>query len=252
MSPTYRYQRGIGMPAGLSLGPPGPLPPMVKALIVANTAAYLLQLLTPDSVLVLWFGLIPRAVIGGLELWRVATYQFLHGGVWHLALNMLVLWMFGTELEQRWGPRFFLKYYMLCAVGGGLTYTFVRAGSMMPSVGASDAIYGVLMAYGIWFPNRVVLLAFLFPIRVRHLIVFLIALELVQAMESTGAGIAYAAHLGGMAFGYGYLRWWIKGGPSLGPLPGWHDLRRAYFRWKLRRLQRKRFGPRGGGPRTLH
>ena len=158
MSPTYRYQRGIGMPAGLSLGPPGPLPPMVKALIVANTAAYLLQLLTPDSVLVLWFGLIPRAVIGGLELWRVATYQFLHGGVWHLALNMLVLWMFGTELEQRWGPRFFLKYYMLCAVGGGLTYTFVRAGSPIPSVGASGAIYGVLLAYGMWFPNRVVLL----------------------------------------------------------------------------------------------
>ncbi|RMF19860.1 MAG: rhomboid family intramembrane serine protease, partial [Deltaproteobacteria bacterium] len=209
MSPSYRYQRGIGMPSGLSLGPPGPVPPVVKGLIIANTAVYLLQILTPHYVLVAWFGLIPWRVIGGLELWRVFTYQFLHGGVWHLALNMLVLWMFGTELEQRWGQRFFLKYYMLCAVGGGLTYTLVRAGSSIPSVGASGAIYGVLLAYGMWFPNRVVLLAFLFPIRVRHLIVFLIVLELLQAMESTGAGIAYAAHLGGMAVGYVYLRWWI-------------------------------------------
>ncbi|RMF25090.1 MAG: hypothetical protein D6760_01815, partial [Deltaproteobacteria bacterium] len=75
---------------------------------------------------------------------------------------------------------------------------------------------------------------------------------LLQAMESTGAGIAYAAHLGGMAVGYVYLRWWIKGGPGLGAVPGWHDLRRAYFRWKLRRLQRKRFGSSRGGSRTYH
>jgi membrane associated rhomboid family serine protease len=168
--------------------------------------------------------------------------------VWHLALNMLMLWMFGSELEQRWGRRFFLRYYFLCAVGGGLTYALVKWGTWTPSVGASGAIYGVLMAYGMWFPNRIVLLAFLFPLRVRHVIVFLILIELLQAIESTGAGIAYAAHLGGMAFGYVYLRWWTKGGISLGAMPGPADLRRAYNRWKLRRLQRKRFGD----GRTLH
>jgi len=114
--------------------------------------------------------------------------------------------------------------------------------------GASGAIYGVLMAYGLWFPNRIVLLAFLFPLRVRHVIVFLICVELLQAIESTGAGIAYTAHLGGMAFGYVYLRWWTKGGLGLGAVPRWHDLRRAYNRWKFRRLQRKRLG----NGRTLH
>ena len=103
-------------------------------------------------------------------------------------------------------------------------------------------------AYGMWFPNRIVLLAFLFPVRVRHVIVFLIVAELLQAMESTGEGIAYAAHLGGMAFGYVYLRWWSKGGLGLGALPGLHDVKRAYYRWRFRRLQKKRFGK---GP-TLH
>jgi membrane associated rhomboid family serine protease len=118
-------------------------------------------------------------------------------------------------------------------------------------VGASGAIYGLLMAYAIWFPNRVVLLAFLFPIRVRHVIVFLIVIQTLQAIESTGTGIAYTAHLGGMAFGYFYLRWWgnrgrVRAEPS--PLAG---LRKTYYRWRLKRLQRKRWGA-NDGPPTLH
>ncbi len=239
------------MPSGLALGPPGPVPPAVKGLIAVNVAVYVLQILAPRGALIAWFGLIPVRVFAAGEIWRLFTYQFLHGGVWHLGLNMLILWMFGTELEHRWGQRFFLKYYLLCGVGGGVTYALVRAGSPIPSVGASGAIYGVLLAYGLWFPNRIVLLAFLFPIRVRHLIVFLVVLELLQAMESTGAGIAYAAHLGGMGFGYLYLRKWTGGGLRLA-VPGWHDLRRAYFRWKFRRLQRKRFGAGNRRGPTLH
>ncbi len=247
-----RYRQGITMPSGLSIGPSGPVPPAVKGLIAANVAVYLLQHFMPAGAMIAWFALIPTRVLGQAELWRLFSYQFLHGGIMHLAINMLMLWMFGAELEQRWGRRFFLKYYFLCAVGGGLTYALVRSGSWIPSVGASGAIYGILLAYGMWFPNRIVLLAFLFPLRVRHVIVFLIALELLQAIESTGAGIAYAAHLGGMGFGYVYLRWWSGGGLGLGSVPSWHDLRRAYFRWKLRRLQKKRLGNSSGGSRTYH
>jgi rhomboid family protein len=236
----YRFAN----PGGLSIGPAGPVPPGVRSLIAINVAVYLVQVLTTPERMIGLFGLIP-AKVARFEVWRLFTYQFLHGGAWHLALNMLMLWMFGSELEQRWGRRFFLRYYLLCAVGGGLTYAVVRWGTWMPSVGASGAIYGVLMAYGLWFPNRIVLLAFLFPLRVRHVIVFLIFIELLQAIEATGAGIAYAAHLGGMAFGYAYLSWWTKGGVA----GGWRDVRRAYLRWKFRRLQRKRFGD---GPTTLH
>jgi membrane associated rhomboid family serine protease len=243
----YGSRYRFAPPGGLSIGPSGPVPPAVRSLIAVNVAVYIAQVFTGHEQLIELFGLIPMKVGSG-EVWRLFTYQFLHGGAWHLALNMLMLWMFGSELEQRWGRKFFLRYYLLCAVGGGITYCLVRWGTLTPSVGASGAIYGVLMAYGLWFPNRIVLLAFLFPLRVRHVIVFLIFIELLQAIEATGAGIAYAAHLGGMAFGYLYLRWWTKGGSGLGTLPRLSDVRRAYRRWKLKRLQRKRFGD---GP-TLH
>ena len=243
-----RYRYGLSGPGGVHLGPAGPVPPVVKGLIIANIAVYVLQRLIGGNLLIDLFALYPSDLIKNFQIWRLFTYQFLHGGVLHLLINMLMLWMFGSELEQRWGRRFFIRYYFLCGVGGGLTYALVRFDSSMATVGASGAIYGVLMAYGMWFPNRIVLLAFLFPVRVRHVIVFLIVAELLQAMESTGEGIAYAAHLGGMAFGYVYLRWWSKGGLGLGALPGWHDVKRAYDRWRFRRLQKKRFG---NGP-TLH
>jgi membrane associated rhomboid family serine protease len=222
---------------------------VVRALIVANLGIYLLTRVAPSDPFIDAFALIPPRVLGGVQVWRLLTYQFLHAGVWHVAINMLMLWMFGSELESRWGGKFFLKYYLLCGVGGGLIYTFVRAGVADPTVGASGAIFGVLLAYGIWFPNRVVLLGFLFPVRVRHVIVFLIIIEFLQGVESTGDGIAHAAHLGGMAFGYVYLRWWGAGG--LGNMPSLSAIKRSYYRWRLRRLQRKRFGNRGDGP-TLH
>ncbi len=243
---SYGQRYRFGPPGGLSLGPAGPVPDAVKGLLIANGLVYLLQIVVSHVRMIELFGLIP-ARVAEVEIWRLVTYAFLHGGVWHLALNMLMLWMFGSELEHRWGRKFFLRYYLVCAIGGGLTYVAVRWGSWVPSVGASGAIYGVLMAYAMWFPDRIVLLAFMFPVRVRHVIVFLIAIELLQAIESTGAGIAYAAHLGGMAFGYAYLRWWTKGGVGLG-IPGWNEIRRSYRRWRLRRLQRKRFGDK----RTLH
>src|SRR5687767_8053340 len=97
---------GFSSPGGISIGPAGPVPPAVKGLIAVNAAVYVLQVLMPPERMIELFGLIP-ARVGQFEIWRLFTYQFLHGGVWHLALNMLMLWMFGSELEQRWGRRFF-------------------------------------------------------------------------------------------------------------------------------------------------
>lgn len=238
MRATRGYGYG-GNPGGIRLGPAGPVPDVVKSLIVANFAVYFVQAVVGRG-LVWNFSLIPAA-IADFELWRLLSYQFLHGGVMHLAMNSLMLWMFGSELEQRWGGRFFLRYYLLCGVAAGLTFTVARWGDAIPTVGASGAIYGVLMAYGMWFPNREVLLGFLFPIRVRYLILFLIALEFLQAVESNRTGIAHAAHLGGLVFGYAYLRWWGVSGLGVPDLPGTRDLRRRYQLWRLRRLQRKRF-----------
>jgi len=233
---------GYGAPGGnrpnLRFGPGESVPPVVARLIAVNTVAYLVQVLAGDWV-VREFGLIPALVQRG-EIWRLFTYQFLHGDAFHLALNMFVLWMFGSELAPRWGASFFLRYYFVCAVGGGVLFTLLRLGTWIPSVGASGAIYGILMAYAMWFPNRQVYLYFVLPIRVRYLIVFLIALETTQAIQSTGTGIAHAAHLGGMGFGYAYLRWHgVEGFRPLSSatLLGW---KKRFQRWKLRRELRGR------------
>ncbi len=234
----YGYGRAGGARPNLRFGPSGSVPPVVARLIAVNVAVYIIQVLTGE-----WcareFGLIPALVQRG-EIWRLFTYQFLHGGSFHLLLNMFALWMFGSELAPRWGGRFFLRYYFVCAVGGGILFTLVRLGTWIPSVGASGAIYGILMAYAMWFPNRQVYLYFVLPIRVRYLIVFLILLETTQAIESTGTGIAHAAHLGGMGFGYAYLRW--NGVQGFRPVPAgtWNRWKRQLARWRLQRRARDR------------
>lgn len=233
---------GYGGPSGpapaFRFGPAGALPPAIAWLIGANVAVYLLQLATGDW-LVREFGLVPALVERG-ELWRLFTYQFLHGSTFHLLMNMFVLWMFGSELAQRWGGRFFLRYFFVCAVGGGILFTLVSLGTWIASVGASGGVYGILMAYAMWFPNRQVYLYFVLPIRVRYLIAFLILVEVMQAMEASGTGIAHAAHLGGMGFGYAFLRW--NGAGAFRPLPAgtWRRWKKEYDRWVLRRRVRDR------------
>lgn len=231
------------------LGPPGPVPPVVARLVALNVAVYVVQLFTGDW-LTREFGLIPALVERG-EVWRVFTYQFLHGGTGHLLLNMFGLWMFGAELEQRWGSAFFLRYYMVCALGGGALFTLFSLGTWMASVGASGAVYGILMAYAMCFPNRRVHLYFVLPIPVRYLIGALIVLELLQAIESTGTGIAHAAHLGGMAFGYAYLR--SKGVAGPRPFPTLTEIRSWWSRRRRDREVRRRMRERGWDDReNLH
>ena len=183
----------------------GSVTPAVKFLLVANTAIFVLQLFF-DSYMTWLFGLVPRLVWQNLYLWQLFTYQFLHGGLFHLLFNMLALWMFGCALERRWGSEFFLKYYFVSAVGGGILNALLVPGQLGPSIGASAGVYGILLAYGLIYPNQIVYFYFLFPIKMKHFVWIIGGMALYSSMGSGQSGIAHLAHLGGMLFGYLYLR----------------------------------------------
>lgn len=177
----------------------------IKVLIIINIAIYLLQSISTSQVdLVPIFGLSTRTVWP--LIWQPVTYMFIHGGLWHVAINMFVLWMFGGELESIWGRSNFLKYYFVTGVGAGLVWLiFNIGGSNAILIGASGAIYGILMAYGLMFPNRTVYLYFLFPIKVKWFVIFIGAVAFFSSM-GTGSNISHLTHLSGMLIGYLYLR----------------------------------------------
>lgn len=177
----------------------------IKTIIIVNTAMYLLQLLSASQIdLIRIFGLSSSTVWP--LVWQPITYMFMHGGFWHLAINMFVLWMFGSGLESIWGKQDFLKYYFITGVGSGLVWLlFNIGGSNYILIGASGAVYGLLMAYGLMFPNRTIYIYFLFPIKVKWFVLFVGAIAF---FSSTGPGsnISHLTHLSGMLIGYLYLR----------------------------------------------
>jgi membrane associated rhomboid family serine protease len=179
--------------------------PAVKLLLIVNTAVFFLQLFLPNQFLD-FFGLVPALVWDDFYLWQLFTYQFLHGGLLHLLFNMLALWMFGCDLERRWGSPFFLKYYFVSVIGGGVLNALILPGQVAPSIGASAGIYGILLAYGLIYPNQIVYFYFLFPIKMKHFVWIIGAIALYSSIASGQSGIAHLAHLGGMVFGYLYLR----------------------------------------------
>ena len=179
--------------------------PAVKFLLIINTAVFFLQLFLPNRFLD-FFGLVPARVWDDFYLWQLFTYQFLHGGLLHLLFNMLALWMFGCDLERRWGSPFFLKYYFVSVIGGGVLNALILPGQVVPSIGASAGIYGILLAYGLIYPNQIVYFYFLFPIKMKHFVWIIGAIALYSSIASGQSGIAHLAHLGGMVFGYLYLR----------------------------------------------
>jgi membrane associated rhomboid family serine protease len=182
----------------------GTVTPAVKFLLIANTAVFILENFLSYRFLLL-FGLVPKLIWDDLYLWQLFTYQFLHGGLFHLLFNMLALWMFGCTLERRWGSEFFLKYYFVSAIGGGILNTLLMPGQVAPSIGASGGIYGVLLAFGLIYPNQIIYLI-VFPMKMKHYVWIIGAISLYSSMSSGGSGIAHLAHLGGMLFGYLYLR----------------------------------------------
>ncbi len=181
-----------------------PLTPMVKRLIGITCGAFLAQLLIPP--LTVFLALYPPAVLR-LEVWRLLTYVFLHGGLGHLMLNMLVLYMFGGPLESVWGSRRFLRYYLLCGVGAGLfTLLPIPAFFGASHIGASGAAYGLLLAFGLLFPAARVHVFLIFPMRASHLVVALGFISLASSISATSDGVSHIAHLGGLVAGYVLLR----------------------------------------------
>jgi membrane associated rhomboid family serine protease len=205
-----------------------PWTPAVKIIIITCIAAFLLDGLPGGPSFTNKFGLIPSLVIHNFYLWQLVTYIFLHASIMHILFNMLSIWMFGSELESVWGTRQFTKFFFICGIGAGLLTVLLSPNSTTVTIGASGAIYGILAAYGILFPNRIIIL-FIFPIPAKWFVLGLGVMAFVSSLSATGSGIAHIAHLGGMLCGLVYL----KGGRLL------PDLRSRYDRWQRNRLRRK-------------
>lgn len=234
-----RYPSGVSYSFG-----PGGITPAVKVLIITNVALFLMNMIVGEA-MTLRLGLSPQAVFEQLALWQPITYMFLHstGNLGHILFNMLSLWMIGTELERTWGTRFFTKYYFTTGIGAGvcsLLISLVSGGAYYGvTVGASGAIYGLLLAYGMYFPNRMLIL-FIFPVPARIGVAILGAIAFVSSLNGPGSGVAHVAHLGGLVVGYLYLK-------SLRASP-LNELKYRYLKWKMGRARSKFDVYSGGRP----
>ena len=233
-----RYPYGPSAPT-YSFGP-GPMTPAIRALVIANVAAFVATWVLPA--LEGAFGLVPQEVVG-FQIWRLVTYMFLHGGIFHILFNMLALWMFGVELERMWGSRYFVKYYVVCGVGAALTTVVL---SLTPlsifsglyyalTVGASGAVYGILLAFALYFPHRPILFMFIFPVPARYAVMIMGGIALLSSLDAgSGSGVAHTTHLGGLVAGYLYLKG-LKG-ERLHVLS---EIQYRWLKWQINRQRRK-------------
>jgi membrane associated rhomboid family serine protease len=192
------------------------LPPVTRALLVVNVGVFLLQLATGNA-LIRPFALWPTASpqfpnAPSFEIWQLVTYGFLHGSLTHLLFNMLALYMFGGEVERLLGKAHFLQYYFTCVVGAALAQLLVM-GNMnlppLPTVGASGGVFGLLLAFGMAWPQRRIMLLFPpIPMPAWLFVTLYGLLELYLGVTGSGLGVAHFAHLGGMAAGYALLVYW--------------------------------------------
>jgi membrane associated rhomboid family serine protease len=198
----YRFSFGYG------------LTPMIKNLILIMVAIFLLQKIGEIGQLdfyfeyfIYYFALVPILVWKKYFLWQLGTYIFLHGGIFHLLFNLLALWMFGGELENHLGSRKFLRYFLFCGIGAGIcTVLFTPAlYQRIPVIGASGAIYGLLLAYGWLFPNRLIYIYFLFPIPAKYFVIIFGLIEFFSSIQGPGGGVSHLTHLGGLLFGLIYM-----------------------------------------------
>jgi membrane associated rhomboid family serine protease len=220
-------------------------PRAVKTLCIACVSVFLVQEFSGLifhqagwNFWIKWFGLVPYATVHGLLIWQPLTYLFLHDGIWHILINLLFLAMFGADLEHTWGERRFYTYFFLCGVGAGLINVVVKmvldphglGRGMIPTIGCSGAIYGILLANAVLFPHRRV---WMFPLPVtvsmRIFVIIMGAIEFFGTLGATGDNISHICHLGGMLVGYVYLR----RGSHL------YNWRNVLSDWKQRRLRKK-------------
>jgi membrane associated rhomboid family serine protease len=267
--PAYpnRYTRGGG--GGFSLAFP-PFHGAVRALVLINAAVYFAVLFGNiaahgfDRMVFDIFGFIPAAALHGW-LWQFITYGFLHDGLSHILVNMLMLWMFGSTLEGGWGRRKFLQLYSFCLVGAALTtmalgyagyeiynsqivhtgtanpfWASLAALIARPTVGASGAIYGVLIAFGIIYKDQeLFLFPFPFRIKAKYMVAILVAVVFASALQPGVGGVATFAHLGGLLFGWLFVRLAPVRGFDFSISERYYAIRNSYYRWKRRRAGRK-------------
>ena len=236
-----------GSPVQFSFGPS--ITPAVKMLIWANVGVFVAGVVIPPlgGLLIDLFGLRPQAVLGGLRIWQPFTYLFLHGGFTHILFNMLALWMFGSELERLWGTRYFLQYYLVTGGGAGVAMlvaslipsVFGEAMYVTPTIGASGAVYGVLMAFAIYYPTRpLYMFPFPIPIQAKYFVMIIGGFVLFASINDTG-GVAHMAHIGGPVVGYVYLKRGSGSGGGLTRFGVMAEVKYRYLRWKMGRLRRK-------------
>ena len=186
------------------------LPTCVKHLLIINLIVFLATialerhgLYNITNSMALW-----SVQSGHFHLWQLVTYMFMHASIDHIFFNMFALWMFGCILENYWGTRRFLVYYLVCGVGAAIVNLLVAPGG--PTVGASGAVYGILLAFGMTFPNEHIYLYFLLPIKAKWFVIGYAAIELFEGVTHSIDGIAHFAHLGGMLFGLLLILWWRR------------------------------------------
>jgi membrane associated rhomboid family serine protease len=189
-------------------------PPVIKTLIISNVVVFLLMMVSGaysvggtnlTSIIMRYFALVPLGY--GFLPWQLITYLFMHGGFFHLFFNMFILWMFGMELENMWGSKKFFTFYLVCGIGAGLIHLVVGplfAGVAL-TIGASGAVYGILLAFAMMFPDRMIFLYFLFPVKAKYFVGFLIIFGLFMGISGTQDGIAHFAHLGGALVAFLYI-----------------------------------------------
>jgi len=249
------------------------IPPITKNLLIINLIAFL-------ATIVLQLRGIDLADIGGLHFfmandfhfYQFITYLFLHANFMHILSNMFGLWMFGCVIENVWGPKKFLFYYILCGIGAGLIQEIVQLGQFYmtihaqdptvtigeiftigeqlsgqlnawTTIGASGAVYAVILAFGMTFPNeRLFIIPFPFPIKAKWFVLGYVAIEFFSALGSSGDGVAHTAHLGGMLFGFLMIRYWNRH-----PNAGFDRGRGQQFFENLKRNFEQRRGNQGGG-----
>jgi len=213
------------------------LPKAVKYLLITNVVVLVLQTLLRR---VIPFGLLalePYLINHYFMIWQFFTYMFLHSDMWHIGFNMLALWMFGSELEWNWGTRDFLKFYLVCGIGGGLlvwiTSFFGLTEPLSRTIGASGAIFGLLVAYALMWPDRLIFLFGILPMKAMHMVILFMGIDLFQGLTNTGGQIAVFAHVGGGVTGFVYLKY------------GWRVM--VYMESWVKRLKRRKFKVVQGG-----
>jgi len=215
-------------------------PKGVKWLLISNVAIFIVTFFAERvgaSGPLILLKLIPIAVVKDFFVWQLATYAFLHQGFGHIIWNMLALWMFGADIERVWGTRRFVQFYFFCAVGAGicvviLNYLLPWGNPSLPTIGSSGAIFGILLIYAIMFPDREILFGFLIPIKVKWFVTIIGAVAFLSSF-GVNNGVSNFAHLGGLLFGYLFLKT-----PSLQFDPV-APIRRQYREWKLQRAKKK-------------